>query len=146
MNTTATPETFKTLVAQNGASAVVTSATGLSYYDPNFNDGTSGKSNPSSYTCYSGPASSFPPKSQWMNFAAMFNLNQQDSLVPVGDSGPEQGAIYNAIVSVSKASKVDARVILAVIIQEVFPPIEPSKFFNVADAYTDGFDIHEVYR
>lgn len=40
------------------------------------------------------------------------------------DSGPEQGAIYDAIVQVSNDAKVDARLILAVIMQEVcIPPI-----------------------
>lgn len=39
-------------------------------------------------------------------------------MASVGDSGPEQGAIWNAIVTVSQESFVDARLILAVIMQE----------------------------
>lgn len=35
------------------------------------------------------------------------------------DTGEQQGEVYNAIVSVSTAAKVDARLILGVIIQEV---------------------------
>lgn len=38
---------------------------------------------------------------------------------PGPDTGEQQGEIYNAIVSVSQQSKVDARLILATIIQEV---------------------------
>jgi glucan 1,3-beta-glucosidase len=53
-----------------------------------------------------------------MNFYSMFNLNQQDSMASE-ESGPIQGAIWNAIVQVSANSKVDARFILAIIMQEV---------------------------
>ena len=109
----------RSLFTRNGAGSVVTNPTALSFYDPTFSDGTGGYSTPNTYECYSGPAANFPPMSTWMNFDAMFNRNQQYSLVVVGDTGPEQGAIYNAIVSVSQQAKVDARVILAVIIQEV---------------------------
>lgn len=35
------------------------------------------------------------------------------------DTGEQQGEVYNAIVSVSQAAKVDPRLILATIIQEV---------------------------
>lgn len=38
------------------------------------------------------------------------------------ESGPIQGDIWNAIVQVSADSKVDARFILAIIMQEVFIP------------------------
>ena len=38
------------------------------------------------------------------------------------ESGPIQGAIWNAIVQVSADSKVDARFILAIIMQEVLLP------------------------
>ena len=56
-----------------------------------------------------------------MNFYDMFDLNQQDSMV-YEESGPIQGDIWNAIVQVSADSKVDARFILAIIMQEVFSP------------------------
>ena len=53
-----------------------------------------------------------------MNFYDMFDLNQDDSL-DSEESGPIQGQLYDAIVQISEASKVDARVILGVIMQEV---------------------------
>ncbi len=53
-----------------------------------------------------------------MNFYDMFDLNQATSM-NVEESGPIQGAIWNAIVSVSESSLVDARFILAIIMQEV---------------------------
>lgn len=62
-----------------------------------------------------------------MNFYDMFNLNQQQAMRWTGDSthgtdtGEQQGEIYNAIVQVSVNSKVDARLILGTIIQEVNP-------------------------
>ena len=66
----------------------------------------------------SGPASSYPAFSSWMNFYDMFDLNQGTSMV-LEESGPIQGAIWNAIVSVSESALVDARFILAIIMQEV---------------------------
>jgi len=66
--------------------------------------------------------------SSWMSFNAMWALQVQDALAPIGDSAAEQQAIYNAIVSVSQSAKVDARVILAVIIDEVSLPIVLAPF------------------
>ena len=109
----------RSLSPQNGEGSSV-SGSGLDFYDPDFGDGQSGYRDPSTYQCFSGPASNFPPVSEWMDFNDMFSRNQQYSLAVVGDSGPEQGAIYNAIVQVSQDSKVDARLILAIILQEVF--------------------------
>jgi glucan 1,3-beta-glucosidase len=91
---------------------------GQSWYDPIFSDGNSGYNDPQYYYCFRGPAANFPPIQNWMNFNTMFNLNQQTSMV-YEESGPIQGDIYNAIVQISKASLVDARLILAVIMQEV---------------------------
>jgi hypothetical protein len=70
----------------------------------------------------SGNVSNLPPRSQWVNFYHMFGMNQAKAMAWTGNpaSTPEQrGEIYNAILSISKASKVDPRLILAVIIQEV---------------------------
>ena len=52
-----------------------------------------------------------------MNFQDMFNRNQATSL-SLEESGPIQGQLYNAIVEVSRDSMVDARLILAIIMQE----------------------------
>lgn len=49
----------------------------------------------------------------------MFDLNQQNQMAFTPDSGEQQGEIYNAVVSISTASLVDARLIMAVIMQEV---------------------------
>jgi glucan 1,3-beta-glucosidase len=100
-----------------GGGPFVTGA-GVNWYDPTFSDGNNGYQDPQYYWCFRGPATNFPPIQNWMNFNTMFNLNQQTSMV-YEESGPIQGDIYNAIVQVSKASLVDARLILAVIMQEV---------------------------
>jgi hypothetical protein len=118
--TTAAPYTSTTtfLTARDGTGSV-TSTAGLAWYDANLSDGTSGRSNPSLYTCFSGPASNFPARSSWISFNAMWALQTQDALTPIGDSAAEQQAIYNAILNVSSNAKIDPRVILAVIIDEV---------------------------
>ena len=61
-----------------------------------------------------------------MNFHDMFERNQFTTMVKY-DSGPEQGAIYNAILQAAQESKVDARLILAVIMQEVPFPSSSSR-------------------
>lgn len=48
-----------------------------------------------------------------------FTLNQQTGMAGSGDTAEQQGEIYNSIVQVSQESFVDARLILAVIMQEV---------------------------
>ncbi|MCJ1282861.1 hypothetical protein MMC26_002187 [Xylographa opegraphella] len=103
---------------QSGPGTVVRNPTALSFYNPSLNNGTAGYDPPDTYECYSGPAANFPPISTWMNFLAAFKRNQQYSLVLAGDTGPEQRAIYKAIITTSRQAKVDARLILAVIIQE----------------------------
>jgi len=106
------------LVSQS--KAVVTNKAGLAFYNANLNSGNAGYTNPgTTYNCYSGPASNFPAMSKWMNFNDMWKLMQQDALTPIGDTVKEQAMMLKGIKQVSKQAKVDARVILAVIIGEV---------------------------
>ena len=101
-----------------GIGSSVQSANGLKWYNPSFSAGGKGYEDPNFYFCFHGIKENFPPIENWMNYNDMFVLNQQTTLVNF-DSGPEQGAIYDAIVQVSQEAKVDARFILAVIMQEV---------------------------
>ena len=110
-------------------SGAVTSKTGLSFYDANYNSG-SGYTSHSNYTCYRGLASNFPPPSKWASFNNLFPFQKSNALLPIGDSNAEAQAIYNAILSISKTAKVDARVILAVIIQESTGNVRVSCTFN----------------
>jgi hypothetical protein len=105
------------ILARNGVGSVVTGA-GLDWYTSSFTTGNSGYSDPQYYYCFNGPASNFPSFGNWMNFNDMFDLNQQDSLNSE-ESGAIQGDLYNAIVQVSENAQVDARFILAIIMQEV---------------------------
>lgn len=96
----------------------VTSATGLSFYNANLASGTSGKADASEYTCYSGPASNFPAVDTWISFEAMWALISADALAPIGDTAEQIADLYTAITDISVVSQVDARVILATIIDE----------------------------
>ncbi|KAL3428245.1 hypothetical protein PVAG01_01754 [Phlyctema vagabunda] len=80
------------------------------------------------YTMYYGDGSAgagWPYKENWVSFEDMFNNNKAIMFNSCGwnwnlpnDSGPEVGAIYDAIQQVAIETKVDHRFILAVIIQE----------------------------
>jgi hypothetical protein len=108
------------IAPRNGVGSAVTGA-GLNWYTSSFSTGGSGYADPQYYYCFNGPASNFPPFGNWMNFYDMFDLNQADSMV-YEESGAIQGDLWNAIVQVAANAKVDARFILAVIMQEVrFP-------------------------
>jgi hypothetical protein len=67
----------------------------------------------------SGQPSDFPTVDQWINFNDMWALNLKNTIDQTTDSATDKQAIHDAIVQVSIASKVDARLILAAIIQEV---------------------------
>lgn len=54
-----------------------------------------------------------------VQFSQMFNRNQQTQMAFTPDSGEQQGEIWNAVLQISQQSKVDARLIMAVIMQEV---------------------------
>lgn len=119
----AAPTTLDTRQVSNAkysaASQKVTSQAGLAWYSSSLNNGAAAKSDPSSYTCYSGPASNFPPMSSWTSFNAMWSIMAADALTPIGDSPKEQKLMLQAIKTVSKQAKVDPRIILAVIVGEV---------------------------
>lgn len=66
---------------------------------------------------FSGPASNFPPKSEWLDFDTIFNLNK-NNMFATGDTGPDVGAIFNAVNSAAAAIGVEERVIFAIILQE----------------------------
>jgi hypothetical protein len=99
------------------------SGAALNWYTSDFSTGGSGYADSGYYYCFGGSAADFPPFENWMNFYDMFDLNQNVQMAPV-ESGPIQGAIWNAIVSVSESALVDARFILAIIMQEVCFPIQ----------------------
>lgn len=131
-----TPTDAADLVRRDGTGSVTGSA-GLSWYDPQIVDGGRGRTNTSSYVCYKGAATNFPARTTWMNFKAMFALQKQVNLQYVDNANQIQ-YIYNAILNISQLAKVDARVILGVIIEEVchllssVPPIANSRSSHLA--------------
>ena len=111
---------FARISGLSGPGSVVTGK-GLAWYTSSLTTGNGGYQDPNYYWCFRGIKENFPPFGNWMNFHDMFERNQFTTMVKY-DSGPEQGAIYNAILQAAQESKVDARLILAVIMQEVpFP-------------------------
>lgn len=74
----------------------------------------------SSYQCFEGDIHKYPGMSKWISFDEMFEINRPTMDQANGEDITE--AIRDAIVDVSEESKVDARVILAVVMQEVRQP------------------------
>ncbi len=88
----------------------------------NDNDGISGQD---AYTYYSGTASNFPARSQWVSFDQMFTANTVNMLVSCGNNGwgandsqDEINDIRAGIEAVAAISGVDHRFILSIIMQE----------------------------
>ncbi|KAF3921021.1 hypothetical protein AA313_de0200378 [Arthrobotrys entomopaga] len=115
-------ETEKRQVVAYGIGMKVTN--NMAYWgNTNDNDGSSYATD--SYTYYSGGPENFPSQSQWISFDAMFNANIPLMKQSCGwnNWGPDNtdhliGYIRTYIEQVARASRVDHRAILAVIMQE----------------------------
>ena len=70
------------------------------------------------YQCYHGQVSQYPPLSRWLSFTKMWSLNAPIILSKNNGNQQYVNDIYSAITSVSVAAKVDARLILAIVMQE----------------------------
>lgn len=120
----ALPPTRTTQVAKRDSNAVVNPPAAVD--SVNNQDGIGAGS--TSYTYYTGdgtPNDGWPSVSQWVSFEDMFNNNKNSMFAScenndgvANDSGEEVGDIYNAIESVAGTSKLDHRVILAIIMEE----------------------------
>ncbi|KAK4946130.1 hypothetical protein LTR66_014324, partial [Elasticomyces elasticus] len=99
-----------------GGTTKVTSPAGLAWYDPNLGAGTATAS--TSYKCYHGGINSYPPMSSWMNFYDMFNHNKPTMLARNNNNDQWVGWMWDAITQTAAASNVDARLILAIVMQE----------------------------
>ena len=116
--TPTTPTTPPPLQTRNDSTAV-SAPYGSTYYYPDLRVGGPGYgASHHNYTCYAGPWRSFPPPAKWISFNYLWQFQVNNALRPIGDNEAEIQAIYNGIVQVSRDARVDARVILAVIIQE----------------------------
>ncbi|KAL8897596.1 MAG: hypothetical protein Q9207_007131, partial [Kuettlingeria erythrocarpa] len=75
-----------------------------------------GTSGGGSYESYSGPASAFPPRSQWASYTSLWRQNSR--LIALNATPDEVRFIHTAIETVSASSGVDVRAILCIIVQE----------------------------
>lgn len=83
-------------------------------------DPTIGKTSPEQkYQCFHGNVASYPKKSEWLSFNAMWDQNS--GTIASKNDGDQRivGYIREAIAQVASDSQVDARLILAVMMQEV---------------------------
>ncbi|RFU25437.1 hypothetical protein B7463_g10901, partial [Scytalidium lignicola] len=104
--------------AANGAASVVTNAVALTFYNA-AGTGPAGPTTQPDYVCYSGPATSFPLMSTWIDFNDMWNINAVNQLnfFPL-DTAAIQADMKASILSVSEQSLIDSRFILAIVMQE----------------------------
>ncbi len=73
----------------------------------------------SQYECFGGKVDAFPKFEEWISFNDMFNLNRPIILEKNKGNKAVVKALHDAIIEASEEIKVDARIILALIMQEV---------------------------
>jgi len=71
------------------------------------------------YHCYEGILASYPAMSTWLSFDSLWAANQDTISTQNADNQSIVGLIHDAIIKVSSESTVDARFILAIVLQEV---------------------------
>jgi hypothetical protein len=69
------------------------------------------------FVAYSGPASNYPDPSQWISFFALWDLSVPQ-MSAMGNTESENALIQSSILTVASSSGVDARAILATVMQE----------------------------
>jgi len=94
---------------------------GVVWYQPDLSIGRNGYRDPQYYQCFRGPAANFPGFRNWMSFSDMFRLNQGTMLQ--SEDAAIVACIRDSILQVSRNATVDARLILAIIMQAVRPPV-----------------------
>ena len=70
------------------------------------------------YSCVGPKAEDFPGKDEWLNFTQLWNINEP--VIETANEGNEYNEyLKTAILEVASESKIDARLILSIIMQEV---------------------------
>lgn len=100
-----------------GSVGAVSYTSGEKWYSSDFKSGSSPGDESSSYQCFHGDVDKYPSMNKWMSFNDMYHLNKPAMMQ--SQSEDIVNHIHDAIVDVSKSSKLDARIILAIIMQEV---------------------------
>jgi hypothetical protein len=100
-------------------------------YTNSLTDGVSSVSNPNSYTCYDSNSKPFPSTSDWLSFNTLWDNNKNDMTTTIkkstaqgnvdvqGNTADENSKLKDAIVKIAGDVKLDARVVLAIVMQEV---------------------------
>ena len=100
---------------------IASSNGGSEWYSPDLNSGavasTFAVAGSEAYKCYGGVVNAYPRMNEWLSFNALYKLNEPT--LQLSNTAEQNRYIYDAIVQVSQESKVDARIILALIMQEV---------------------------
>ncbi|KAL9114594.1 MAG: hypothetical protein Q9227_001272 [Pyrenula ochraceoflavens] len=86
---------------------------------------------------HSGPASNFPPKSNWKDFDHIFEVNKNEMHV-AGDTDADVANIKDAVQQVARQTGVEARVIVCIIMQESSGNVGVATTTNQDGSHTGG--------
>lgn len=70
------------------------------------------------YSCYGGELSNYPSVDEWLSWDALWNVNREQVLSSNGGDTYIQHYVQEAILQAERESNVDARLILAILMQE----------------------------
>lgn len=84
-------------------------------------DNTKGPTSPpsSGYQCYHGDVSAYPSNDEWLSFDALWDINKDTILAANEGDADITRYIHDSTLQVAEESNVNARLILAAIMQEV---------------------------
>ena len=116
-----------------GSTKTVSNSLALKWYEPDSTKGmTTVQGDPSAFYNCAGPMmNDYPSITEWLSFDKMWEINLPHITSVNSQAGSNfPSLIHDAIQKVSQDSKVDARLILAVVLQEVLyflisPPFHP---------------------
>ncbi|KAI9829149.1 MAG: hypothetical protein M1832_000172 [Thelocarpon impressellum] len=109
------PQFGNTTVTSGANGPQVENPAALAFFSPDPEVGSGGR-DPATYTCLSGPASNFPPIEEWTPFETMFKINQPQ--LALFEPEALQQNIKDSVLKISAFAKVDARLVMAQIMQE----------------------------
>ncbi|KAJ9626945.1 hypothetical protein H2203_003402 [Taxawa tesnikishii (nom. ined.)] len=89
----------------------------LDWYSSDYNQGAQ-PSQTLQYQCYKGDVSKYPSIAQWLSFNELWNINSPHITARNNGNMQYTQNIHDSIMKISQESNVDARVILAMIMQE----------------------------
>lgn len=101
-----------------GHTGKVSNAQALTWYNADLGNGANLNRATTDYRCYGGQVGRLPAISEWLSFEQLWTIN-----IPVmrrsGNSDSRIGVMRQAVIDLSTQSRVDARLILVTMMQEV---------------------------